>query len=249
MKRIFLTLAVAAVHAIAFAQTGDDGAYAKQPGKASVAYHAYRTKITRPPYDLEKILALVGKTRADEEDNVVLSSSIYASLSFREKFTYNMVHGESYDQNCDGGLFDVDEEKKISAMLPGAFGDALWSDRQEKFFADNHDSVVALMTASIGRTHRVGVNFKHVIVDINATEMIPLLISTYNIEKKDHDLLTLLMLLMLNNKYQPFMVSASYKKLYADKESRWSTYLNFNSANEALIIQRATDFYGVLTKK
>ena len=249
MKRILLTLAVTAVYAVAFAQTGNDGSDEKQPGKASWAYEAYRNKITRPPYGLEKILALVNKTKADEEDNVVLSPKVYASLSFREKFTYNMVHGESYSQNCDAGIATVDEEKKIFAELPGALGDEHWSDRQEKFFADNHDSVVALMTASIGRTHRVGVNFKRVIVDINATEMIPLLISTYNIEKKDHDLLTLLMLLMLNNKYQPFMVSASYKKLYADKGSRWSTYLNFNSANEALIIQRAAGFYEGLTKK
>lgn len=248
MKRVCLTLATVAFYAISFAQTGDDDYYV-QPGKESLAYHAYRTKITRPPYGLEKILALIKKTRGDEEDNVVLSPKIYDELSFREKFTYNMVHGESFDQNCDGGLFDKDEAKKIYAVLPGAFNDQLWTHRQKQFFKDYHDSVVALMTASIERTHRIGANFKCVIEDINATEMIPLLISTYNIEKKDHDVLTLLMLLMLNNKYQPFMASASYRKLYADKESRWKTWLNFNSANEALILQRATDFYNGLPKK
>lgn len=249
MKRTLLIMAAVAAGSLSFAQSAGDGSDEKQPGKASWAYEAYRNKITRPPYGLEKILALVNKTRADDEDNVVLSPKVYASLSLREKFTYNMVHGESYSQNCDAGIATVDEEKKIFAELPGALGDEHWSDRQEKFFVDNHDSVVALMTASIDRTHRVGINFKHVIVNINATEMIPLLIATYNIEKKDHDLLTLLMLLMLNNKYEPFMASASYKKLYADKESRWSTFLNFNSANEALIIQRAADFYNGLPKK
>jgi hypothetical protein len=105
------------------------------------------------------------------------------------------------------------------------------------------------MTASIGRSHRVGINYKHVIVKINATEMIPLLISTYNIDKKDHDLLTVLNLLMLNNKYQPFMTSESYRKLYAKEDSRWEAHLTFNDANEALIIQRATEFYDGLPKK
>ncbi|MBN9381977.1 MAG: hypothetical protein J0H74_14515 [Chitinophagaceae bacterium] len=245
MKRTLLILAAVAVYAASFAQTDDDE-YGKQPSKESQAYHAYRTKITRPPYGLEKILALIKATKGDEEDNVALSPKTYEGLSFREKFTYNMVHGESYAQNCDAGFANINEEKKVYAVLPGAFEEEYWSSRQEKFFENNHDSVVALMTASIGRTHRVGVNFKRVIADINATEMIPLLISTYNIEKKDHDLLTVLMLLMLNNKYQPFLASVSYKKLYADKETRWKTYLNFNSANEALIIQRATDFYNGL---
>jgi hypothetical protein len=250
MKRSLLLLVVFSVYITAYAQTGDaDEPEGKQPSKASWAYEAYRGKITRPPYGLEKILTLLKKSNSDEDDNVVLSPKIYASLSFREKFTYHMIHGESYGQNCDAGLATVDEEKKIFAELPGALGDEHWSDRQEKFFRDNHDSVVALMTASIGRTHRIGINFKRVIVDINATEMIPLLISTYNTDKKDHDILTLLMLLMLNNKYQPFMVSASYKKLYADKESRWNSSLNFNTANEELIIQRATDLYNGLSKK
>jgi|GEM_PF-146648 len=249
MKRTLLILASVAVYTIAFAQAGDDESEMKQLSPAARAYHTSRTKITRPPYGLEKILTLLKNARADEDDNVVLPPKIYNSLSFREKFTYHMIHGESYDQNCDGGLFDTDEEKKIYAVLPGAFGDGLWSHRQEKFFKDNRDSVVSLMTTSIGRTHRVGANFKLVIADINATEMIPLLISTYNIGKKDHDLLTVLMLLMLNNKYQPFIISASYTKLYADKETRWKTWLNFNSANEALIIRRANDFYHGLAKK
>ena len=105
------------------------------------------------------------------------------------------------------------------------------------------------MTESIGRSHRVGVNYKQVIERINATEMIPLLISTYNIDKKDHDILTTLNLLMLNNKYAPFMTSESYRKLYAKEDSRWEAFLTFNTANEGLIIQRATEFYNGLPKK
>ena len=250
MKYIPLLLISMILHTVCFAQPEDEG-----PSKASLAYHEYRSKITRPPYGLEKVLRLIDKIKPVESEEVsdngtaALSPKIYASLSFREKFTYNMVHGESYSQNCDGGFVDHDEEKKIYAMLPTPFGDEYWTDSQRKFFADNHDSAVALMTESIGRSHRVGVNYKQVIERINATEMIPLLISTYNIDKKDHDILTTLNLLMLNNKYAPFMTSESYRKLYAKEDSRWEAFLTFNTANEGLIIQRATEFYNGLPKK
>jgi len=246
-KKTFLTLAAFALCMAAFSQTDDEP---KGPSEASQAYERYRNKITRPPYGLEKVLDLIKKAPAtDEEGGTALSSKVYGTLTLREKFTYNMVHGESYSQNCDAGLATVDEEKRIWAELPGPFGDEHWSGRQTDFFNEHRDSVVALMSESIGRSHRVGLNYKNVIEEINATEMIPLLISTYNTDKKDHDILTLLMLLMLDNKYPPFMSSASYTKLYAGKESRWGSFLNFNAANEALIIQRATDFYNGLPKK
>ena len=247
MTKTFLTLAALALYVAAFSQTDDEP---KGPSEASQAYEHYRNKITRPPYGLEKVLDLIKKApESGEEGGSALSSKAYASLTLREKFTYNMVHGESYSQNCDAGLATVDEEKKIWAELPPALGEEHWSGRQTDFLNEYRDTVVALMSESIGRAHRVGVNYKNVIVEINATEMIPLLISTYNTDKKDHDILTLLMLLMLNNKYPAFMSSASYTKLYASKESRWENYLNFNAANEALIIQRATDFYNGLPKK
>jgi hypothetical protein len=103
--------------------------------------------------------------------------------------------------------------------------------------------------ACVTKDRRIGLNYKQVLVDINAKEMIPFLISTYNISKKDHDILTVLMLLMKNNEYQPFMVSTSNKKLYgSDEYSSYKAFLVFNTANEELIIKRATDFYNGLAK-
>lgn len=250
MKRSLLFLAAFFVCVISFAQAEEW----KDASKESHAYHVYREKITRPPDGLEKILGMINKISTDQnigadEDNSALPLKNYSSLSLREKFTYNMVHGESYSQNCDAMPPIQDEQKKIFARLPDVFGEYSWSTRQRDFFKANKDSVVSLMTASIERTNRVGVNYKQVIVDINAAEMIPLLIKTYNAEKKDHDILTVLMLLMLNDSYGPFLSSVSYKKLYADKVSSYTAYLTFNAANEALIIQRATDFFNGLPKK
>jgi len=250
MKYMLLLLVAVSLHTASSAQDEPNA-----PSQASQDYHAYRSKITRPPYGLEKLLGMIKKIKwVGEDENgdrstATLSAPVYATLSLREKFTYHMIHGESYSQNCDYGFADFDEEKKIYALLPTPFGEEYWNDKQGKFFIDNHDTVVALMTESIGRSHRIGVNYKQVIAKINATEMIPLLISTYNVDKKDHDILTVLNLLMLDNKYGPFMASESYKKLYAKEDSRWEAYLGYNAANEALIIQRATDFYNGLAKK
>jgi hypothetical protein len=226
----------------------------KDPSPATMAYHTYRKYTTTPPYGLEKVRELIKKKtvrKADQDDDSgtdSLPTRLYASLSLREKFTYNMIYGESYSQNCDAGWVYPDEEKKIYGNLPDLFGEQSWGQRQISFFKDNKDSVIALMTESIGRARRVGLNYKYVIVQINATSMIPLLIDIYNLQKKDNDILTVLMLLMRNNQYPPFIQSISYQKLYAGKEPYYMGSLVFNEANEALIIQRATDFYNGLSK-
>ena len=223
-----------------FAQDSEEW---KDASKESQAYHLYREKITVPPYNLQKVKAILAHAATDSDDNIALSNGKYEALSFREKFTYNMIHGETFSQNCDAMPPIQEEQKKIFAQLPDLFGEYSWSDRQLDFFKLNRDSVIELMRASILRTKRVGLNFKEVIVQLNAKELIPFLVNTYNVEKTDHDLLTVFILLMKQDKYEPFLNSASYKKLYADEESSYRAFLNFNSEIEALIIKRATEFY------
>jgi len=100
------------------------------------------------------------------------------------------------------------------------------------------------MEGSITRSKRIGVNFKHAMLEINAKEMIPFLITTYKSNKtiKDLDILTLFLEMMKENEYEPFITSGSYRKLYSD-ESSYESYLNYNKANEDLIIKRIMDFY------
>jgi hypothetical protein len=50
------------------------------------------------------------------------------------------------------------------------------------------------------------------------------------------------MLLMKDNQYPPFLASVSYKKLYGD-ENNYQAFLQFNPANEELIIKRATEYF------
>jgi hypothetical protein len=225
---------------------------AQRPGKRAVnedqSYHALRIKLTVPPYGLTKIQALINETKSNAGDNKAISKKDYDALSLREKFTYNIIHAETYSLNSDAESHETDEDKKIFAYLPDAFYHYAWSERQTKFLSGNRDSVIAFMKESMGRTKRAGVNFKQAMLEINAREMIPAIISTYRAGKvKDLDLLTVLMHLMKDNEYEPFLLSGSYKKLYAE-ETSYKTYLNYSKGNEDLIIKRATEFYNANKK-
>jgi len=219
----------------------------KEASPESQAYHDYRLVITKPPYGLQKIINLISKVKMGDDEMEKISDKTYASRSLREKFTYHMIYKESYSQICDAEEPFQDEQKKIFAQTAFAMDEREWSERQIKFFNDNRDSVIKLMSESISRSRRVGLNFKDVIIELKAKEMIPLLIKTYNISKKDHDILTVLMLLMKDNNYQPFLSSTSFKKLYGDV-GNYRSYLNDTKANEELIIKRATDFYNGASK-
>ncbi|UYQ94195.1 hypothetical protein MKQ68_03700 [Chitinophaga horti] len=214
----------------------------KEPSAASKAYHEYRLKKSVPPYGLEKVNGLLAAA-GDNEGGKAIPAKAYLALSLREKFTYTMIHAESYSQNCDIVLPEEGEEKHIYGYLQGdVFNEAEWSDRQRDFLQGNRDSVMALIKESANRSKRLGRNYKLALFEINAVEMIPFLVEFYQRDRKDHDILTVLLMLMLEGKYQPFMSSSSYAKLYGPNSS-YSAYLQYNKANEDLIIQRAMDYY------
>lgn len=214
----------------------------KEASKESQAYHEYRLKNTTPPYGLSKVKGLVAKITSGEDEAMSLNSKTYLALPLREKFTYTMIHAESYSQNCDVMPPIQEEHLKIFGHLPDAYDEYSWSDRQTDFLNANRDSVLAFIKESVSRSKRMGVNYKSTIVAVNGKELIPFLISTYKLDHKDHDLLTVLMLLMEKNDYKPFVTSASYTKLYGP-DSNYQAFLQFNKANEELILKRALDFY------
>lgn len=212
----------------------------------SLAYHASRLKSSVPPYGLAKVKGLIAGIKSVPGDSdfyfSVLSPKPYQALSLREKFTYHMIHAEESSQNCDISMPILDEQLKVFSQVPDLFDEQSWSQRQYDFFMSNRDSVLALIAESVGRSKRVGLNYKIVIEYVNGWELIPLLIQTYTIESKDHDILTVLMLLMKKNDFQPFMTSSSYTKLYGPDNWHHS-FIQANQANKNLIISRAEAFY------
>jgi len=209
---------------------------------------------TVPPFGLEKVRALIGKIKVVDdtagEDGFLetMDDKTYAALSLDEKFTYNMIHTEDYSQNCDGMPARSDLDHRIYGQLPGIFGEYSWSQRQLAFYKDNRDSVESLMKILVARDTMIGKNMRAAIVEMNGVQLIPFIVDSYRKSegKKDHFLLTVLLLLMKNNLYMEFINSQSWTKLYGRHEDSYSAYLVFNKANEDLIIQRATNFYNGL---
>lgn len=217
--------------------------------KASQEYHRYRQQLSYPSFGLGRVKRLIAAIKPDPDDNQRLSEAAFKGLSIAERFTYTMIHGEDSSQNCNEASPILDEQKKVFGYLPGAFNDETdWSDRQRKFLSANRPAVISLLRKTMAAQHRVGSNLKSCIVELNAWELVPDLIRVYKTDRKDHDILTTLMLLMKENKFKPFLASATFRKFYNDDAS-YQEYVDANKANQNLTIERAVAFFRSQKKK
>lgn len=240
MKTLISLCLVAALAGVASAQFGDP------PGltAASKAYRKFRLQNSTPTYGLTKVEAAIKRLKPGQEGEAPLSDKVYNSLSTAEKFTYTMLHGEAFDQNCEGMPGVLDEEHKSFAYIPGLFDDEeAWSPRQKKFLHDHRSQVISMLRATIKAHDRVGLNLKHAVIELEAKELIPDLVDAYRPSDRDNDILTVLFLLMKDGKYKPFLVSATYQKLYADEASSYKSFIMANTANQRLTIDRAMAYY------
>jgi hypothetical protein len=226
-------------HAVVFDKTTQDD---------NNAFVAAESSDAEPPFGLEKVKKMIHKRKDDFLNHGKMDDSAYASLSLREQFTYNMINPEQYAQTCTIYFPQDEEYKQITAQLPRISEGFTWGEHQWKFFSTNKDSVIALMEECINKDNQVGLNFKRVIEYLNAKQMILLLVNMYNNGTKDHGLLTVLMLLMKEGKYPPFLAAPLYKKLYGDENASYKTNTEFNSENEKLIIDLATTYYHATSK-
>ena len=218
------------------------------PSATSRRYHEYRQAISEPAHHLAKIKTISKKIKADKEGNTRLADKDYEALTFEEKFTFNMIHGEDSSQNCDAMMGIMSEERKIFKYIPDAFGDEItWSVRQREFLKSNRDKVIPLIRATMNLRQRVGANLKDAIMEVNGIELIPDLIATYKLKRKDHDVLTLLMLLMKEGDFSEFKASASYTKLFGEN-ANYKSFLDASPANQKLIMERAMTYYKSKTK-
>ncbi len=221
MKRLLALCLIVATASCLFAQEGMEGPPASPESRT---YNRFRHEGVEPTWGLAKVKAVVKGLKEDEEMNRRVSDRIFNSWTLEEKFTYTMIHGEDFSQNCDVMPEIQDEHKKVFAYFPGAFYDeAAWSERQRNFMRKNRTKVIDLINKTIVAKKRVGNNLKNAILELNAVETIPTMAAAYNRDKKDHDILTLMMLLMKESKYQPFLKSSTHKKLYGDEEN-WRSF-------------------------
>jgi hypothetical protein len=212
-------------------------------GKASQAYRLNRESLTKPSFGLAKVEALIKKYKLRDKEDGPLPAAEYKKLSTGERFSYHMIYGEVSSQNCDAMPTLVDEEKHIYAYPPGAFQDERgWSDAQMASIKKNRSAFLPLLKQTILKG-KIGCNLKQAILELNAVELIPSICDVYKRKRYDHDILSVLMILMKEGKYKPFLESASYKKLYADEESSYQSFLMANKENQELIMSRAMGYY------
>jgi hypothetical protein len=238
MKKLSLVLLTLLATAAIFAQGGQP-----TPSASASRYHVYRTTATEPSSGLAKIKAMVARLKADGDDNRRMPAKEFDALSFQQKFTYTMIHAEDMAQDCNEMPVIIDEDKKIFAYPAAAFDDqAAWSDQQRAFLHKNRTRVISMLRSTIKQKNRVGVNFKQAIVELDAYELIPDLVAVYNKTKKDQDIISVLMILMKDGKFGPFLASSTYTKLYGEG-ANYQAYDVANDANRKLMIGRAMAYY------
>lgn len=215
--------------------------------KADELYREARMRKSVPPYGLHKIQGLIKAIESQQSDDAdegieALKPQQYKSLSLREKFTYTMINPEMYSQNCAIFVPVPEENKKIFGQLMSWVDECTWSDRQMNFLRENRDSVMGLIKESTLRSKKMGVNYKDALVLIHAWESIPFIIDYYQSNPLDKDALTVLLLLMKNGEFIPFLESLNYSILY-DLDYTYEAWINYNTDNEALIVKQARAYY------
>ena len=241
MKKTLLPFLLVLATAASAQMFGDKGV-----SPADQRYHAYRFETTQPPFALSKVKAIIKgiKPKKGGEDDMgdVKATAAWDRMSTAERFTYSMLHGEDPSQNCDAMPWVTDEAHKVFAYPAGFFGNEVWSKRQLDFLHGHRSEVVRMLRETIRTRQRVGANLKDTITALTTNELIPDLIAVYKRDRKDGDILTLLMLLMREGNYAPFIASTTYKKLYGPDAS-YQSFIVANEANQKLMFERAMAFY------
>jgi hypothetical protein len=235
---------------LALAVVSANASYAQTDGSAtgaSKAYAQYRVYETTPPYGLSKVKALIKTAKKKDVAQgdtyvIALSDQQFNSLLFDDKYTYVMIHPEQYMQNCNGAFLRQGEEHMVFSFLPNSADDMGWSDRQTAFLKNNKSKVEELMKEEIGRVQHVGLNIKQAIVELDSYSLIPSLVSAFNRNPKDLDILTVLIILMKDGHYKPFEASETFTKL-CGPNAQYDSYIVGNEANQKLTTQRALAFY------
>jgi hypothetical protein len=203
-----------------------------------------------PPFQLAKAKAIVKRlpTSFDERRSVAGMKG-WDSLTTAGKFTYCMICGEDYSQGCATMLESIGDEGKIYAYPanvhfeePVLAMDCMWSDRQRAFLKSHRSEIIPLLRTTMQSQHRVGVNLKQTIIELNASQLIPDMLSMYLKDHKDKDILSTCCVLMKSAKYEPFVRTRTFKSLYGGGSS-YQSGVTANGATEKLILATATAFY------
>ncbi|RYZ93238.1 MAG: hypothetical protein EOP06_01700 [Proteobacteria bacterium] len=239
MKKALLVL----ILPLASTLCGAQSVSASDVSAATRKYRVYRLVMTEPSFGLARVKAIIKQIKPKEQgDGELAATAAWAKMSTSERFTYSMIHGEVSTQVCDSPPWVTGEETKIFGALTAYFSEQNWSDRQRAFLKANRREVVRLMRSTIGSHRRVGVNLKDAIVNLGLYELIPDISKVYLRDRKDNDLLTVMLILMKDGKDAAFAKTITYQKLYGP-DANFTSYIDANRANQDLVVKRAMAYY------
>jgi hypothetical protein len=229
-----LSLVLLAVVGVSAAQASGGQRYKA----TTLAYHAQRLKVSEPRFGLAKVEKLIGQLYGPG-----VSDAVWRSLPVDEKFTYTMIHGEVFAQNCAGMPIFAGEEHLIFAYPPNMidFGQP-WSERQTAFLHAHRAAVIGYLRDTIQRSGWIGVNVKQAIIELNAKELIPDILKVYVRDRKDLDILSTCLVLMKNAGYSGLTKSPIYLPLYG-KDAGYQARVSANAVNRDLAEHLAMAFF------
>lgn len=231
--------------------------YCIAPAGAQTSHHSfsYSKKDHRQPsvpqYGFEKIKRLIAATKKTTKDNFFnrpISALAFDSLTLREKFTYSMIHPESYLQNCS--YYDnLNEQGKIYRRLTPGYNENTLSKRQRGFLQQNRDSVLVWVKEFFIKNKTIGINLKQAITEVNGWEAIPLLTSNYKANKSDGHVLTTLIMLMKNGGFEKFLKSPIHEELYAKGKRIYFATIDHNKDNERFLLKTSGEYFEKCNKE
>ena len=183
---------------------------------ATKSYEKYRRLVIEPKIGLKKVKMLIKSTKRDRDENLRISDGAWNGLTTQEKVSYCLLHCEDYAQMCDAMPPIPGSEKLIESFFPDAFDEASYSKRQVDFIEENEDAMLGTIRQLIKEKKRVGLNLKQALYQINSYKIVPDLLAAYQADSRDHDILTLLMILMKEGNFQAFKSSKIYEDFYGE---------------------------------
>ncbi|MFT3823469.1 MAG: hypothetical protein QM731_06090 [Chitinophagaceae bacterium] len=228
----------------------------KQQGSRFDAYyfsmHSFTTTTCLQDTLVEKLVKKTQeqlKSKASKDEIVFyratppLSDSFFKQLTPKEHFIYAHQYPESYMQNCSFSGFDAEEDKKIFAHLPFMIEGVRMSKRQATALEKNRDSSLVYLKQCITSAGNIPLAYKMTINNLDAYELIPLIVATEKANPgKDTYLYSLVMEMMEKDKFDTFIKSDLYKELYGERKS-YRTSIASTAEKRQAIISMATAWF------
>jgi hypothetical protein len=175
----------------------------------------------------------------------VVTDEIFDALTLYEKFLYCVIYPEEFSQNCNPNfhVYQKQFNKRLYGWISGP-NEYQLSSRQIDFLKQNKRIIIEYIKNDVDYFKSMPVSYKNILVEIDATDLIPWMINVFEnyTMRKDGQLLTVFFQLMRNNEYAPFTSSKSFYKLYGFNDDRID-YIEFNNANINLTVERAMGLY------